>query len=173
MDDIAIFHNDKNFLHNLLCTIKIYLKQELDITIKSSYSIYPTWKGIDMVGYRHFNGYKLLRRKTAIHFKQILIKSKKEWIDITEKHWCACISIAGWLTWCNSYNFYKKYFYSLIGIIGMYYRLEKKSKNKSFKHSINIWMKYEKQYKKHNCYKIQQSHFEIHKKNRNKGELNL
>lgn len=73
-----ILSDSKEYLHNLLCAIKIYLKEELDLEIKSNYSIFPTEKGIDMVGYRHFKGYKLLRKSSAKRFKKILLRAKKQ-----------------------------------------------------------------------------------------------
>ena len=165
MDDIVILGNSKEFLHNVLCAIKIYLNENLDLKIKSSYFIAPTSKGIDIVGYRHFYGYKLVRKKTIKHFKKIFLRTQEQGIQISEKNWCACVSMAGWLSWANTYNFYKKYLYPLIGYIGMYYRIYKKSKKRSFKYSIDIWLKYETKYKQNNRDKIKQSHKILHKEN--------
>lgn len=175
MDDIVILSNSKEFLHNILCAIKIYLKEILDLEIKDNYAIRPTRLGIDIVGYKHFNGYRLLRRKTQIHFKRILNQSLKQGkqFNLQDKNYNACISIAGWLSWCNSYKFYKKYLYPLSGYLGAYYRLNKKSINKSFRYSLNIWLKYEKKYKENNKYRQLQSHLELHKKNISKRRLSL
>jgi hypothetical protein len=74
MDDILIFHKDKNFLHNLLCAIKIYLKEELDLGVKSNYQIRRTDEGVDMVGYKHFRDYTLLRKTTK---KRLVILYKR------------------------------------------------------------------------------------------------
>ena len=41
MDDLIILSESKDFLHNLLCAIKIYLKIELDLVLKNSYKIFP------------------------------------------------------------------------------------------------------------------------------------
>ena len=168
MDDIVILSNSKEFLHNVLCGIKIYLKEILDLTIKPTYFIASTYKGIDIVGYRHFPGYRLVRKKTLNNFKRTLIETKKQDIEITEKNWCACISIIGWLSWANSYNFYLKYIYNskIIGQIGMYYLFYKKSKRRSSQYSIRIWLKYERKYKKNIKYRVRQSHPIIHKKNK-------
>lgn len=171
MDDIVILSDNKDFLHNVLCAIKVYLKEVLDLEIKSNYAIRSTKVGIDIVGYKHFNGYKLLRRKTQIRFKRILKDTLKQWLDIDHKHYCACISIAGWLGWGNSYYFYKKYFYPIIGIVGMYYLLYVKSSKRSFRYHLAIWMKYEKIYKNHHKFKIKQRHLEIHKKNQKKESI--
>lgn len=166
MDDIVILSNSKEFLHNILCVIKIYLKEILHLNVKNNYVIRPTKYGIDIVGYRHFNGYKLLRQKTKIHFKEILKTSYKQAknFNLQDKNYCACISIAGWLSWGNTYNFYKKYLYPLFPALGVYYILNKKSINRKFNYSLNIWLKYEKKYKLNNHYKVHQSHSAIHRK---------
>lgn len=41
MDDLIILSESKDFLHNLLGAIKIYLKIELDLVLKNSYKIFP------------------------------------------------------------------------------------------------------------------------------------
>ena len=65
MDDIIIFSNSKEQLWDWFKKIKIYLKEELDLDIKSNYQVFPTnVRGVDFVGYRHFIGYKLLRKST-------------------------------------------------------------------------------------------------------------
>jgi hypothetical protein len=70
MDDLVIFSESKDFLHNLLCAIKIYLKTQLDLKLKNTYSIFPVERGIDFVGFRHFSTYKLLRHSTYKNFKK-------------------------------------------------------------------------------------------------------
>ncbi len=166
MDDIVILSNSKEFLHNLLCAIKIYLKEDLNLKIKLNYFIGQTEKGIDVVGFRHFYGYKLMRHSTIIRFKKILLESQKQakTFDIKEKNYCACISIVGWLGWGNTYKFYKKYFYPLSPYLGVYYFLFKKSQNRKFNYSLNIQLKYENKYKQNNIYEILQSHSLIHRK---------
>lgn len=165
MDDILILSNSKEFLHNLLCAIKIYLKEKLDLEIKNNYEIKPTYLGIDIVGYRYFYSYKLLRNKTKKHFKEILLESLyqiKNGLNLTEKNYNACISIAGWLCWANTYNFYKKYFYPLFPYMGVYYFFYKQSPKKKINHTLNIQLKYENKYKLNKCYRICQSHLAIH-----------
>jgi hypothetical protein len=161
MDDIVIISEDKNFLHNILCAIKIYLKEELDLKLKNTYSIFPTDRGIDFVGFRHFSTYKLLRRTSYKNFKKNFIEvSKKE--EITEKDWCSVISECGWLTWCNSYNFYIKYVFPLIGKIGSYYWVNKQGKKSK---EFLLFLKYENKHRENmKKYKFHKSHNIIHKK---------
>lgn len=163
MDDLVILSESKEFLHNLLCAIKIYLKELLDLEIKSNYSIFPVLNGIDFVGFRHFSTYKLLRKNSYKNFKANFIKSaKKEAID--EHDWCSIISESGWLTWCNSYNFYKKYIFPLMGKIGGYYWTHKSGKHSNLKGFI-FFLKYENKYKENmKIYKKKNSHNTIHKK---------
>ena len=162
MDDIVILSDSKEFLHNILCAIKIYLKEVLDLEIKSNYSIYPVSRGIDFVGYRHFHGYKLLRKTTKNRFKNILIEAIKTNLDINERQWCACVSIAGWLGWANTYKFAQKYLHKLIGPIGAYYTINKKSKNKSHARPFGLWNKYLQTYNKHKIINIKETHQPLH-----------
>lgn len=165
MDDLIILHESKIFLHNLLCAIKFYLKIELHLTIKDNYIIFPAWKGIDFVGYKHFYGYKLLRTCSKIRFKRILIASKNLGLQLDDKHWCGCISICGWLSWANTFKFSQKYLFPLIGPIGMYYHIVKKTKNRKAAHSILIWDKFYDSYYTHKKHQYQ-THIPLHFKNR-------
>ena len=77
MDDIIIFSNSKEQLWDWFKKIKIYLKEELALDIKSNYQIFPTnVRGVDFVGYRHFIGYKLLRKSTLKTCKETAKKWK-------------------------------------------------------------------------------------------------
>ena len=40
-DDIVILGNDKNYLRNVLVSIKLYLKQVLNLELKPNYQIFP------------------------------------------------------------------------------------------------------------------------------------
>lgn len=160
MDDLIILSESKDFLHNLLCAIKIYLKIELDLVLKNSYKIFPVDQGIDFVGFRHFSTYKLLRKSSYLSFKKNFINiAKKD--KITEKDWCSAVSECGWLTWCNSYNFYKKYVFPLSRKIGSYYWVNKKGKRSK---EFLIFLKYENKYKQNmRIYKKYKTHKKIHK----------
>ena len=173
MDDLVILSDSKKYLHNLLCAIKIYLKEELQLIVKNNYRIFPTSQGIDFVGYKHFCGYKLLRKTSQKRFKKILLNVKEKGLKLVEKDWCSTISIAGWLEWGNTYHFSEKYLFPLIGIIGSYYTLNKaslKRKKNIFRLNFLFYNKYINQYRKYQKKFIQKNnrHLPIHLKNRSK-----
>ena len=115
------------------------------------------------MGFRHFSTYKLLRKTSVKRFKKNFIEiNKKE--DITESNWCSVISECGWLTWCNSYNLYKKYIFPLVGKVGSYYCINKRGKKKNNKGFL-LFLKYNNAYKNNlKIYKNYYSHKKIHKK---------
>lgn len=70
MDDIIILSNSKEFLHNIFNKSKEYLENKLLLTLKPNYQIFPVdSRGVDFVGYRHFHGYRLLRKDIANSYK--------------------------------------------------------------------------------------------------------
>lgn len=73
MDDIVVLSNSKEFLHNVFIKSKKYLEENLLLIIKSNYQIFPVnSRGVDFVGYRHFHGYKLLRKDIAQSYKKTM-----------------------------------------------------------------------------------------------------
>ena len=101
MDDIVILHESKDFLHKLRTWIAVYLQTYLDLTIKDNWQIFPTGvRGVDFVGYRHFYGYKLLRKTSCKRFKRKMRSIKKKALDniqISYMEWCSANSYKGWL----------------------------------------------------------------------------
>ena len=99
-DDIVILHNDKAYLHSLLSSIKSYLDDNLNLTVKSNYQIFPVEKrGIDFVGYVFFHTHILLRKRIKQNFAKALKNNpNKESIA----------SYMGWLKHCNSNHLIKK-----------------------------------------------------------------
>jgi len=113
MDDVIIFGNSKSDLHKLKNDIDAYLYENLKLTVKKNWQVFPTnVRGIDFVGFRHFFGYKLLRKSTCKNFKKrmILIKRKGEkGTRLSYSEWCSANSYMGWLKWCDSYRLSEKY----------------------------------------------------------------
>lgn len=62
-DDIVILSDSKEFLHEILFQIKKYLNENLKLTVKENYQIFPIEKrGIDFVGYKFYHSHILLRK---------------------------------------------------------------------------------------------------------------
>ena len=107
-DDIVILHTDKNFLHNVLVAIKLYLKHVLNLQLKPNYQIYPvSSRGIDFVGYKFFHTHTLLRHS----IKQRMFKLIKKYTDghmSKEELKRRLVSYFGWLKYCDSKNLLRK-----------------------------------------------------------------
>ena len=124
MDDIIILHKSKEHLHQVHKKISLYLKGNLNLTVKDNWQIYPTYKrGIDFIGYRIFRSYSLLRKSTAKNFKRKMRNySKQE--QLTESDMSSISSYKGWLKWCNSHNLYKQY------VVPLEYKMERYNESK-------------------------------------------
>lgn len=163
MDDIVILSASKEYLHNLLKNIRSYLKENLDLEIKSNYQIFPVDdRGIDFVGYRHFHGYKLLRKTTLKDCKKIIEACHRSPAVLPDALWSAYNSYEGWLTWCDSNRIYKKYFNPLVPKVNTYYFLYKKSKRKKANYSYKIF----NNFKKHKQFYMNKNyHKKLHERN--------
>ena len=125
MDDIVILHSSKQFLHKLRKDIDTYMKEYLKLNIKDNWQVFPTAiRGVDFVGYRHFYGYKLLRKSTCKQFKKKMLLIKKKVmnnIQITFNEWCSVNSYKGWLIWCDSFRLIQKYIVPIQKALDEYY----------------------------------------------------
>jgi RNA-directed DNA polymerase len=105
-DDFVIFLNDRKFLNDLSQVIKDFLKIKLNLSL-SKCDLFPVSKGIDFLGYRHFQNYILLRKSTALRIKRRLKMLPNLFFSgkITRIQLMSSIaSTRGWLKWANSYN---------------------------------------------------------------------
>lgn len=101
MDDVVILDYDPSKLHTLFREIETYLRNNLKLTIKYNYQIFPIdSRGVDFLGYRFFKGYTLLRKRTV---KAIKKKCKKGMNEQSRQ------SYIGWLKHCDGYRFTQKY----------------------------------------------------------------
>lgn len=125
MDDMVILSDNKAFLHNLYLEINDYLTNNLQLTIKDNWQIFPSRvRGIDFVGYRHFGHYVLLRKSIALNLKRRMrsIEQKiNNHTSISYSDWCSINSYQGWLKWCNSHNLYISYIRPLNKVASQYY----------------------------------------------------
>lgn len=109
-DDFCLYSNDKKELKNAKYKIIEFCKKELDLDLKR-FDIYPTKRGVDFMGYRHFAKYNLLRKSTAKRVKKRLpaVYKKYKTGKITfEKFRSIIASTYGWVGWANAQNFIKK-----------------------------------------------------------------
>ena len=119
MDDIVILSSNKIDLQFLFQDIKDYFTNNLKLTIKSNYQIFPTYiRGVDFLGYRIFENFVLLRKSTCKKMKRKMRIIKKKinnggYINYSEN--CSINSYLGWTKHCNSYRLNKKYINPLVG----------------------------------------------------------
>lgn len=108
-DDFLLFSNDKKQLNNILKDMESYINIELKLKL-SKKDIFPTSRGVDFLGYRHFKGYILVRKSTAKRVKKRIAKLPKQYKKgkITKEQYKSSLaSTLGWLKWANSYNLRK------------------------------------------------------------------
>ena len=99
-DDIVVLHGDKAYLHQLLMDIAGYLQNNLKLTVKGNYQIFPVEaRSIDFVGYRFYHTHTLLRKTIKQSFARMLKKRRSR---------ASIASYKGWLKHCNSINLMKK-----------------------------------------------------------------
>lgn len=92
-DDMVFLSSDKNQLHGLLIQVNDYLENNLNLSVKRNYQVFPVEKrGIDFVGYKIFHTHVLLRKSIKKNFA----KKRKNQTFIN--------SYMGWAKHCNSKN---------------------------------------------------------------------
>lgn len=69
----GIKQHDKNYLRNVLVSIKLYLKQVLNLELKPNYQIFPVEsRGIDFVGYKFYHTHVLLRKSIKMRMFRLI-----------------------------------------------------------------------------------------------------
>ncbi|MDD4601729.1 MAG: reverse transcriptase domain-containing protein [Negativicutes bacterium] len=106
-DDFLLFHNDKNVLREMAVAIVDYVQNTLKMRL-SECELFPTARGVDFLGYRHFpNGYVLLRKSTVKRVKKRLRGlpyNLKHRVITPEQYRSSISSTKGWLKWANTHN---------------------------------------------------------------------
>lgn len=108
-DDFLLFSNNKEELRNAKYLITKFLREKLKLELSKS-DLFPTSRGVDFMGYRHFSSFILVRKSTAKRIKKrlpkllVLFRENKIPIDIFRS---IIESHIGWVSWANSYNFIK------------------------------------------------------------------
>jgi RNA-directed DNA polymerase len=92
-DDIVILSGSKQWLHDLLREIKIYLNETLKLDIKPNHQVFPVAsRGIDFVGYKLFHTHTLLRKSIKKRFFRMLHRRPAQQ------------SMAAYMGWCRHAN---------------------------------------------------------------------
>ncbi len=96
-DDMVILSSSKAELHQILAHIKTYLADELKLTVKPNYQVFPVAaRGIDFVGYVFYHTHTYLRKS----IKQNM--ARRRFIPTS------AASYYGWAKHCNSRHLLKK-----------------------------------------------------------------
>jgi hypothetical protein len=108
-DDFLLFHNDKAVLRAAARRIEECCAERLRLRL-SKCDLFPTSRGVDFLGYRHFRDHILLRKSTAKRIKRRL-RALPGLLDrgfIEPENARSVVgSIYGWLRWANTQNFQK------------------------------------------------------------------
>lgn len=113
MDDMILFSSNKKELHKIKLKIENYLNKNLNLKLKENWQLFKTdSRPLDFLGYR-FNRknkqvYITLRKNNFLRFKRRINKISKK-TELTFHDSCAIISIWGWVSKSNGYNYMKKY----------------------------------------------------------------
>ena len=95
-DDIVILDSNKEYLHNCFIEINKYLSNNLRLTVKDNWQVFPIEdRGIDFLGYVFYPTHTLLRRNMSKRFTKCKERSKA--------------SYKGWLNYANCHNLNKKH----------------------------------------------------------------
>lgn len=107
-DDCVFFGHTKEELFEVKKKVQEFVETKL-LQELSFAEVFRTKQGIDFLGYRHFNGYTILRKRTALKFKRALtkIKSGKDKRTLLERL-STINSYKGYAEHCYTYNLIRK-----------------------------------------------------------------
>ncbi len=75
-DDMVILSDNKPYLHKMLADITDYLQQELQLTVKNNYQVFPVEsRGIDFLGYVFRHKYTRLRKGIKKNYFRMISKN--------------------------------------------------------------------------------------------------
>lgn len=99
-DDMVILSDSKEYLHQILFEMSKYLQDNLKLTVKHNYQVFPVdARGIDFVGYVFRHTHIRLRKSIKQSFARMLARNKNPQ---------SIASYAGWAKHCNSKNLLRK-----------------------------------------------------------------
>jgi retron-type reverse transcriptase len=105
-DDFCLFHDDKKFLNECAARIEEFIRERLALKF-SKCDLFPVTRGVDFLGYRHFDNYILLRKSTAKRVKKRLAKLPELYRKgkiTAEQYQSSAGSTWGWLKHANTHN---------------------------------------------------------------------
>lgn len=105
-DDFCLFGNDKRTLWQYLGDIVRFLHNKLRLEM-SKYCLRPVARGVNMIGYRHFKKFVLLRPRGARKICRRLINIAY-YRDISDLSVGQLAAAHGWIKWACAYNFLVK-----------------------------------------------------------------
>jgi RNA-directed DNA polymerase len=105
-DDFLMFGDSKEELQEWRRRSRIFLDEKLKLTLSKD-RVYPTWTGVDFVGYRHFPEKVLIRKSTARRVKGRIRRLRFELatnaIELDQARSVVAATI-GWMKWANAYH---------------------------------------------------------------------
>lgn len=109
-DDFLIFDDNKKLLRDLKYKIIDFAGEKLKLKLSKD-DIFKYSQGVDFMGYRHFRGYRLLRKSTAKENKKAIKKISELYENGEMSHEefrSKIMSRDGWISHANCKNFKEK-----------------------------------------------------------------
>ena len=107
-DDIVILSDSKEYLKNILVSIKLYFTNEINLQIKLNYQIFKVEdRGVDFVGYVFFHTHTKLRKSIKLRLFKLVNRFKHGKIS-KEEFKRRFTSYFGWLKYCDSKHLLQK-----------------------------------------------------------------
>lgn len=109
-DDIVLFADNKEDLRKALTVIQAYLRDELSLTVKGNYQIFPValnrydkhGRALDYVGYKFFRKQKLIRKTIKKNFCRAAVRLNKRQPPVDFKTYKQ--EVCSWLGWAKHSN---------------------------------------------------------------------
>jgi len=112
VDDFIILHSSKEQLIEWKTQINEFLKTNLKLELHQNKSkVFSMYKGVNLLGYRIFYYYRLLRKRNIIKFNKKLKNLKEKYTQKLIEYHKFYESIQGWFgyaIWANTYKLRKK-----------------------------------------------------------------
>ena len=106
-DDFLLFHDDKKQLGEWAEAVQHFCAERLKLRL-SKCDLFPSSRGVDFLGYRHFPaGYLLLRKSTAKRMQRrvrALPWELRHGKTTKERALSSVMSMKGWMRWANTHH---------------------------------------------------------------------